>query len=193
MPDSTVGPYHILARLGAGGMGEVLLGHDPRLQRQVALKCLTAVEAQPGDVRARVLREARAAARLNHPNIAGVYDVLEEHGRTFIVMEYVEGETLSARLARGRMPMDDVRRVGRQLASALAAAHAQGVIHRDLKPANIQVARDGSIKVLDFGVAKLSSTRSTGPGSRARSRSRWCTVTPTARPTAGAPSPAARW
>ncbi|MBZ5555944.1 MAG: tetratricopeptide repeat protein [Acidobacteriia bacterium] len=163
MPDSTVGPYHILARLGAGGMGEVLLGHDPRLQRQVALKCLTAVEAQPGDVRARVLREARAAARLNHPNIAGVYDVLEEHGRTFIVMEYVEGETLSARLARGRMPMDDVRRVGRQLASALAAAHAQGVIHRDLKPANIQVARDGSIKVLDFGVAKLSSTRSTGP------------------------------
>ncbi|MBI3401083.1 MAG: tetratricopeptide repeat protein [Acidobacteria bacterium] len=144
-------------------MGEVLLGHDPRLQRQVALKCLTAVEAQPGDVRARVLREARAAARLNHPNIAGVYDVLEEHGRTFIVMEYVEGETLSARLARGRMPIDDVRRVGRQLASALAAAHAQGVIHRDLKPSNIQVARDGSIKVLDFGVAKLSSSRSASP------------------------------
>jgi eukaryotic-like serine/threonine-protein kinase len=163
LTDSTVGPYHILAKLGAGGMGEVLLGHDPRLQRQVALKCLTAVEAQPGDVRARVLREARAAARLNHPNIAGVYDVLEDHGRTFIVMEYVEGETLSARLARGPMSMDEVRRVGRQLASALAAAHAQGVIHRDLKPANIQVAPDGSIKILDFGVAKLSSARAVGP------------------------------
>jgi tetratricopeptide (TPR) repeat protein/TolB-like protein len=163
LPDSTVGPYHILAKLGAGGMGEVLLGHDPRLQRQVALKCLTAVEAQPGDVRARVLREARAAARLNHPNIAGVYDVLEDHGRTFIVMEYVEGETLSARLARGPMSMDEVRRVGRQLSSALAAAHAQGVIHRDLKPANIQVAPDGSIKILDFGVAKLSSARAAGP------------------------------
>jgi len=163
LPDSTIGPYHILAKLGAGGMGEVLLGHDPRLQRQVALKCLTAVEAQPGDVRARVLREARAAARLNHPNIAGVYDVLEDHGRTFIVMEYVEGETLSARLARGPLSMDEVRRVGRQLASALAAAHAQGVIHRDLKPANIQVAPDGSIKILDFGVAKLSSARAVGP------------------------------
>ena len=144
-------------------MGVVFLGHDPRLQRRVALKCITAVETQPGQMRARVLREARAAARLNHPNIAGVYDVLEQDGRTFIVMEYVEGESLSARLVRERMSIDAVRRVGRQLAAALAAAHSHGVIHRDLKPANIHIGHDGSIKVLDFGVAKLSPARAAGP------------------------------
>src|SRR5207247_393722 len=108
------------------------------------------------EVRERVMREARAAARLTHPNIAGVYDVLEHDGRMFIVMEYVEGESLASLLGRQRLPLDRVRTIGRQLASALADAHAHGVIHRDLKPANIQVTRDGSIKVLDFGVAKLS-------------------------------------
>jgi serine/threonine-protein kinase len=136
-------------------MGEVYLGHDPRLERRVALKCLIASGATRDDDRARVLREARAAARLNHPNIAAVYDVLQQDDRTFIVMEYVEGESLSARLMRERIPMAQVRRIGRQLASALAAAHAQGVIHRDLKPANIHLAPDGTIKVLDFGVAKI--------------------------------------
>src|SRR3954453_10624536 len=90
---SSVGPYQIVGKLGAGGMGEVFLGHDPRLQRRVALKCLTESEHQPGEVRARVMREARAAARLTHPNIAAVYDVLEHDGRMFIVMEYVEGES----------------------------------------------------------------------------------------------------
>jgi serine/threonine-protein kinase len=155
-----VGPYEVLARLGAGGMGEVFLGHDPRLQRRVALKCLTAPETQAGHVRMRIMREARAAARLNHPNIAAVFDVLEQDDRTFIVMEYVEGESLAARLSRGRLPIDEVRSIGRQLASALATAHGQGVIHRDLKPANIQMTRDGSIKVLDFGVAKLAAVAS---------------------------------
>src|SRR5262245_35649652 len=130
-------------------MGEVFLGHDPRLQRRVALKCLTDAEHQPGDVRSRIMREARAAARLNHPNIPAVYDVLEHDGRMFIVMEYVEGESLAARLARERLPLDQVRVIGRQLASALSVAHAQGVIHRDLKPANIHLCSDGSIKVLD--------------------------------------------
>src|SRR5580765_5499803 len=137
-------------------MGEVFLGHDPRLQRRVALKCLSRTDTQTDDTRSRILREARAAARLSHPNIAAVYDVLEQDDRTFIVMEYVEGETLSRRIGRGCLPTDEVRSIGRQLASALAAAHAQGVIHRDLKPANIHITRDGSIKVLDFGVAKLS-------------------------------------
>ncbi|HYM21894.1 MAG TPA: tetratricopeptide repeat protein [Vicinamibacterales bacterium] len=154
MVGSSVGPYQILDKLGVGGMGEVFLGHDPRLQRRVALKCLA---APPGAVGDRILREARAAARLNHPNIAGVYDVIEHDDRTFIVMEYVEGESLAARLRRGLPPVDEVRAIGRQLASALAAAHAQGVIHRDLKPANVMIARDGTIKVLDFGVAKLSA------------------------------------
>jgi serine/threonine-protein kinase len=152
----SVGPYEIVDKLGAGGMGEVFLGHDPRLQRRVALKRLTAAASGGADENARVLREARAVARLNHPNIAAVYDVLQQDDRTFIVMEYVEGESLSARMARERIPIVQVRLIGRQLASALAAAHAQGVIHRDLKPANIHLTPDGSIKVLDFGVAKVS-------------------------------------
>jgi tetratricopeptide (TPR) repeat protein/TolB-like protein len=153
---AAVGPYQVIARLGAGGMGEVFLGHDPRLQRRVALKCLSRTDTQTADTHSRILREARAAARLSHPNIAAVYDVLEQDDRTFIVMEYVEGETLARRMGRGSLPTDEVRSIGRQLASALAAAHAQGVIHRDLKPANVHITRDGSIKVLDFGVAKLS-------------------------------------
>ena len=141
-------------------MGEVFLGHDPRLQRRVALKCLNPSGIHGDDEQARVLREARAAARLNHPNIAAVYDVLQQDDRTFIVMELVEGESLAARLSRDRIPLDQVRMIGRQLASALAAAHAQGVIHRDLKPANIHITPDGSIKILDFGVAKLAAAPS---------------------------------
>ena len=136
-------------------MGEVFLGHDPRLQRRVALKCIDAGDGSP-EQRARALREARAVARLNHPNIAAVYDVLEEGERTYIVMEYVEGESLAARIARGPLAPDEVRSIGRQLASALSAAHGQGIVHRDLKPANIHFTSGGSIKVLDFGVAKMS-------------------------------------
>ncbi len=151
MVGSSVGPYHILDKLGEGGMGEVFLGHDSRLDRKVALKCLS----DAGHEHANILREARAAARLNHPRIAGVYDVLEHDGRAFIVMEYVEGESLRARLQHVRMKPDEVIAIGRQLASALEAAHAQGVVHRDLKPSNVQVTPDGSVKVLDFGVAKV--------------------------------------
>jgi tetratricopeptide (TPR) repeat protein len=153
---TSVGPYQILEKLGAGGMGEVFLGHDPRLERRVALKCLTAASAVSPEGHARVLREARAVARVTHPHIAAIYDVLEQAGRAFIVMEYVEGVSLAAHMAHGPLAPAEVRLIGRQLASALAAAHAQGVIHRDLKPANIQVMRDGSIKVLDFGVARLT-------------------------------------
>ena len=155
MIGSAVGPYQVLDRLGAGGMGEVFLGHDTRLHRKVALKCLAAVPGADAGLGAHLLREARAAARLNHPNIAAVYDVLEHEGRTIIVMEYVQGESLRVRLMRGRVPIEQVIAIGRQLASALAAAHAHGVIHRDLKPANVQLTPDGSVKVLDFGVARL--------------------------------------
>ena len=157
MTGAAVGPYQILEKLGSGGMGEVFLGHDPRLDRRVALKCLTSAESATPHGRERILREARAAARLTHAHIAGVYDVLEDGDRTFIVMEYVEGVSLAAHLAGGARPSHEVCAIGRQLASALTAAHTQGVIHRDLKPANIQVMRDGSIKVLDFGVAKLTT------------------------------------
>jgi serine/threonine protein kinase len=151
-PGSTVGPYVILDRLGRGGMGQVFLANDSRLRRKVALKCLLS-RRNARDLRSQILREARAAARITHPNVAAVHDVIEHGARVFIVMEYVEGETLSARLRRGRLPIGTVIAIGRQLASALGAAHARGVVHRDLKPANIQVALDGSVKVVDFGVA----------------------------------------
>ena len=157
-----VGPYKVVKRLGAGAMGEVFLALDTRLHRQVALKCVATRGSAGDDFRSRRLHEARAAARLNHPNIAGIYDVIEQDECVFIVMEYVEGKSLAATLAGDRLPVDQVRSVGRQLAAALAAAHAQGVIHRDLKPANIQVTPSGSIKVLDFGVAKM--TAGVGPG-----------------------------
>ena len=162
-PGTRVGPYVIVDRLGRGGMGQVFLSNDPRLHRKVALKCLIASRSLAADDRrGRILHEARAAARVSHPNIATVHDVIEHDGRAFIVMEYVEGESLAARLRRDRLPMDRAVAIGRQLAAALAAAHATNVIHRDLKPANIQLMPDGLVKVLDFGVAKalamLSST-----------------------------------
>jgi TolB-like protein/tetratricopeptide (TPR) repeat protein len=159
---TSIGPYRVVTRIGVGGMGEVYLGVDDRLQRQVALKCLISRGAG-ADLRAKVLHEARAAARLSHPNVATVHDIVEQDGRAFIVMEYVEGESLAARIARGPLPPDAVVAIGRQLASALTAAHERGVVHRDLKPANIQIGRDGAIKILDFGVARvfelLSTTR----------------------------------
>jgi Tol biopolymer transport system component len=134
----------------------VFLGNDPRLQRPVALKCLNR-HSPSRDRLARVLEEARAAARVNHPNVAAIYDVEEYDGRAFIVMEFVEGESLAARLRRGMFPPADVQALGRQLAAALASAHGKGVVHRDLKPANIHLTPAGSVKVLDFGVATASS------------------------------------
>src|SRR5262245_11603939 len=136
-------------------MGEAPLAPDPRLQRKVALK---SVIAGAGDAAARdqMLREARAAALISHPNVAAVYDVLEQGPRLFIVMEYVEGEALATRIARGPLPVDEVVGIGRQLAMGLAAAHAHGVIHRDLKPGNVQLTNLGIVKILDFGVARVS-------------------------------------
>ncbi len=156
-PGSKVGPYLILDRIGSGGMGRVFLGTDPRLQRRVALKCLLDSRATGADVRSRILHEARAAARVTNQHIAAVHDVIEHESRAFIVMEYVEGESLSARLKRGRLPTEQVLAFGRQLVSALTAAHAKGIVHRDLKPGNIQVTPAGLVKVLDFGIA--SATR----------------------------------
>jgi serine/threonine protein kinase len=161
-----VGPYIVLHRVGRGGMGEVFLGRDPRLDRSVALKCLLLSNGAGADhLRAQVIREARAAARITHANVAAVYDVVEQDGRAFIVMEYVEGESLAALLRRGPLPPERVVALGHQIADALAAAHAGGIVHRDLKPANIHVTPDGSIKILDFGIAtalaSLATTRGT--------------------------------
>jgi hypothetical protein len=139
-------------------MGEVFLGQDPRLDRQVALKCLLSSSDGSEDLRARIVREARAAARIAHSHVAAVYDVVEHEGRAFIVMEYVEGENLAALLKREALSTERVVAIGRQLTAALAAAHAGGIIHRDLKPANVQVTPDGSVKILDFGIAMAFAT-----------------------------------
>jgi hypothetical protein len=155
-PGTRVGPYIIVDRIGRGGMGQVFLGRDPRLHRKVALKCLIGSSTSRADLRSRILHEARAAARISHPHVATVHDVIEHKARAFIVMEYVEGESLAARLRRGRLSTAEVIAMGRQLASALAAAHAEGIVHRDLKPANIQVMQSGSVKVLDFGIANAT-------------------------------------
>ena len=151
---SQIGPYTIIDHLGRGGMGHVFLGTDPRLRRKVALKCLIRSSSHHHELQSKILHEARAAASINHPNVAAIHDVVTHGGRAFIVMEYVEGESLASRLLRGPLPLADVLAIGRQLAAALVAAHANGVIHRDLKPANIQLTPTGPIKVLDFGIAK---------------------------------------
>ena len=150
---SRVGPYRIVERLGAGGMGIVYLAEDPRLGRRVALKRVSDPALSTPDARAHLLREAAMAATLNHPNIATVYDVLEEEGRPYIVMEYVPGETLSSQLSTGPLAIDRVVQIGLQLCDALGEAHAHGVVHRDLKPANIRITPGGRVKVLDFGLA----------------------------------------
>jgi hypothetical protein len=148
-----VGPYIVVDRLGMGGMGQVFLGTDPRLERRVALKCLLDSHAAGLGLRSNILHEARAAARINSQYVAAVYDVIEHDTRAFIVMEYVEGESLAARLRRGRLTVQETLTFGHQLVLAVTAAHAEDIVHRDLKPGNIQVTRSGSVKVLDFGIA----------------------------------------
>src|SRR5262245_46648944 len=154
---SRIGPYVIVDRIGQGGMGQVFLASDPDLHRRVALKCLLPSDSPHiGLDRARILNEAIAAAAISHANVATVHHVVEHGDRVFIVMEYVEGENLAVKLRRDRLPIDRVVAIGRQLCGALTAAHDKGVIHRDIKPANIQVRLDGSVKVLDFGVARAT-------------------------------------
>jgi TolB-like protein len=152
-----VGAYRIQSRLGAGGMGEVYRAHDTRLARDVALKVLPSDLAANPERRQRLLREARAAASLNHPNICTIHDVGEADGHAYIAMEVIDGAPLSRRIAGGPLSIDDVVRYGMQLAEALAHAHDRGVVHRDLKSANVMVTPDGRIKVLDFGLAKFVS------------------------------------
>jgi tetratricopeptide (TPR) repeat protein len=157
MIGTSLGPYRVLERLGSGGMGEVFLADDTRLKRQVALKRLTRGSTSGPEARARVLREARAVARLQHPGIGSIFDVVEDADTVWIVMEYVRGETLAARLARGRVPVAEAIAIATQIADALASAHAQGVLHCDLKPANVHLTPDGQTKILDFGLAQRSS------------------------------------
>jgi serine/threonine protein kinase/Tfp pilus assembly protein PilF len=152
---STVQHYKIGTRLGAGGMGEVYLAEDVRLGRPVALKFLPAALKADPDSRARLLNEARAASLLKSPNIAVTYDIGEHRGSDFIVMEYVEGELLSARASKGPLPVREVVEIGLQVAEALDEAHSRGIVHRDIKSANLMRTERGVVKVLDFGLAKF--------------------------------------
>ena len=159
---SRLGPYEILGSLGAGGMGEVYRARDTKLNRDVALKILPEAFTSDADWLARFRREAQVLASLNHPNIAAIYG-MEGDGPgsppgearpLALVMELVEGEDLSAHISRGAIPLSDALPIAKQIADALEAAHEQGIVHRDLKPANIKVRSDGTVKVLDFGLAK---------------------------------------
>ena len=153
MSDATFGAYRVLSKLGGGGMGEVFLAEDTKLQRKVAIKLLLPGLSSSATASKRLLREARAAAALDHPNICAIYDVAEDEGRAFIVMQYVEGETLQARMRRGAPPIHEVLSIVRQVVDALSEAHAHDTIHRDIKPANIMITGRGLVKVMDFGLA----------------------------------------
>ena len=163
-PGTRIGPYEVVSSLGAGGMGEVYRARDPQLGRDVAIKILPEAFANDAERLARFAREAKTLATLNHANIAHIYGVEAGPaeagpnnrgiGAPALVMELVEGDDLAARIARGPIPMDEALPIARQIADALEAAHEQGIIHRDLKPANIKVRPDGTVKVLDFGLAK---------------------------------------
>ena len=153
-PGTRLGIYEVTAQIGEGGMGQVFRATDTKLKRQVALKILPASLATDADRLARFQREAEVLASLNHLNIAHVHGLEESGGITALVMELVEGEDLSQRIARGAMPLDEALPIAKQIAEALEAAHEQGVIHRDLKPSNIKLRPDGTVKVLDFGLAK---------------------------------------
>lgn len=155
----TVGPYRILDLLGTGGMGEVYLAEDARLGRRVALKLLPAQFTEDKDRLRRFEREARAASALNHPNILVIYDTGKDSGSHFIATEFVEGETLRRRLTHSRMSLGEVVDIAVQATSALAAAHQAGIVHRDIKPENIMLRPDGYIKLLDFGLAKLTESQ----------------------------------
>ncbi len=156
MVGTTLGPYRIVAKLGAGGMGAVYSAHDPKLDRLVAIKVLSGEITAHEDRVTRFRAEARTVSALNHPHILVIHDVGELDGQPFIVTELVEGETLRERLGRGPVPVRQAVEIGRQVASALAAAHERGIVHRDIKPDNVMLRPDGYVKVLDFGVAKLA-------------------------------------
>jgi len=158
-----IGPYEIVSTLGAGGMGQVFRARDTRLKRDIALKVLPPSVAEDHDRIARFEREAEMLAALNHPNIAQIHGVVDANDSLALVMELVEGEDLAARIARGPVPVDEALRIARQIAEALEAAHERGIIHRDLKPANIKVRPDGTVKVLDFGLARSGAPVATGP------------------------------
>src|SRR5262249_11900778 len=164
-PGTFIGPYRVDTLLGVGGMGELYRARDQQLHRDVAIKILPAPFANDSDRLARFKREAQVLASLNHPNVGGIYGFEDEGGTHALVLELVDGPTLAELLASGSgvrasgragLPIDEALTIARQIADALEAAHEQGIVHRDLKPANIKVRDDGTVKVLDFGLAKIA-------------------------------------
>src|SRR5713226_3816681 len=155
-----LGRYEVRSQLGAGGMGEVYLAQDTKLDRRVALKILPAEVAAHPDRMKRFVQEAKSASALNHPNIITIHEIDETDSINFIATEFIDGETLRERMRRAPMKLGDVLDVSAQIASALSAAHAVGIVHRDVKPENVMLRRDGIVKVLDFGLAKLTERSS---------------------------------
>src|SRR5262245_46814743 len=155
-PGTQFGAYEIVGLIGRGGMGEVYRARDSRLKRTVALKFLPPSFAGDPSRVARFQREAEVLASLNHPNIAGIYDLVDGAGANALALEFVDGESLADRLAFGPLPAPTAIALARQIAAALTAAHSRGIIHRDLKPGNVVVRTDGTAKVLDFSLAKIT-------------------------------------
>lgn len=162
MTGRTLAHYRILEKIGAGGMGDVYLAEDDKLDRRVALKVLPPELADDEDRLSRFQREAKAVAALNHPSIVTVYSVEESDGIHFITMEYVEGSTLRALLESGALQKADAHRYGMRIAEGLVQAHEAGIAHRDLKPDNVMIDKDGGIKILDFGLAKFQAPVESG-------------------------------
>src|SRR5215831_1946661 len=163
MVGQKIGHYQVLEKLGSGGMGEIFKAQDPRLNRFVAIKSLNASGAGDPERRRRFAQEAQAASALNHPNIITIYDILSEGGTDYIVMEFVAGQTLADRIPNGGLGVAKTLQYGVQVADALRAAHAAGIVHRDLKPGNVMVTGSGLVKILDFGIAKLTGPMPTTP------------------------------
>ena len=169
-PNTTVGHFTILSKIGAGGMGEVYLAQDSNLDRKVALKLLPSEVASDHERMRRFIQEAKAGSALNHPNIITIHEVGQFDSRHFIATEFIDGQTLRQMMRRGHSKLNDVLEISIQAASALAAAHEAGIVHRDIKPENIMVRRDGYIKVLDFGLAKLTEAEGSTPDPEARTK-----------------------
>ena len=193
-PGTRLGHFEIIEALGAGGMGEVYLAEDSRLDRKVAIKVLPADVASDPDRLDRFGREAKAAAALNHPHIAAVFDVGSERSgggaeTHFIVQEHLQGETLRELLQRGALPIKKVLALATEMAEALATAHAAGIVHRDLKPENVFVTTEGHAKILDFGLAKLTETEVASDGSSSMSPTHLGTIARQVLGTAGYMAP----
>src|SRR5712691_9041241 len=161
-PGKRLGRYEVRSQIGAGGMGEVYLAQDTKLDRQVALKVLPAEVAVKQERMRRFVQEAKAASALNHPNIITIYEIEQIDSVNFIATEFIDGVTLRQHLNARHMKIAETLDLSVQIASALSAAHAAGIIHRDIKPENVMLRRDGIVKVLDFGLAKLSEKAKTG-------------------------------